>query len=244
MRPEKKRGVDGARTRAHSPSDVLAKAAGLWPTSRSPTQVIADILGAEPVPHEAPQDDGVRVPPQPARHPPPNGVFWQIWAQHQDYLRRHSLRWMSNNCADAEDALSSAMLLAQEKYPRYAPTINDIRAWLTRLVHNVCMDHHRSRVRLELFDPMAQNGEVGGHDSHAELHVAAAEQEVADQETLSLIWEELQRLTATLREPLLLRCVDELSYAEIAARLKITEAAVRKRVQLARDKLRERFGGL
>jgi len=166
-------------------------------------------------------------------------AFWGIWVEHQDYLRRHTLRWMSNNTADAEDALSCAMLVAQRKYPLHAPYIGNLRAWLTRLVHNVCMDHHRSRNRFDRLDGVYDEEGPGGDrlpDHHSSTpgpdHVALTH------ETLGLLEKGLRGLSPTLREPFVLRCLQELSYPEIAAHLRITEAAVRKRVQLARDKLK------
>ena len=165
--------------------------------------------------------------------------FWGLWAQHQDYLRRHSLRWMSNNTADAEDALSAAMLLAQRKYPRHAPGIINPRAWLTRLVHNVCMDHHRSMSRYELVDPLPQEEALGADAlPHHHAPTPGPDQEAAAAEMLHLVQKGLRGLSPTLRDPFVLRCIHDLSYGEIADHLGITESAVRKRVQLARDKLR------
>ena len=48
----------------------------------------------------------------------------------------------------------------------------------------------------------------------------------------------IQNLPETLRQPLLLRFYYDLSYSEIANRLGLSEATVRKRIQLARDILR------
>jgi RNA polymerase sigma factor (sigma-70 family) len=165
--------------------------------------------------------------------------FWSIWLQHQEYLRRHSLRWMSNNAQDAEDALSSAMLLAQQKYPEYARTITNIRAWLTRLVHNVCMDQHRASSRMEGFESDPQRDElerravINYHGVYPE-----PDQEAIEEERLISLLRGLHNLPASLREPLLLRCVYGVGYSEIAARMAISECAARKRVQLARDRLR------
>lgn len=169
--------------------------------------------------------------------------FWGVWVQHQEYLRGHSLRWMSNNLEDAEDALSNAMLLAQRKYPQYAHSITNTRAWLTRLVHNVCMDHHRAASRMEGFEWDLRLDEMERRSvASIQRTVREPDQEVIEEEQLTSLLRGLQKLSASLREPLMLRCVYGLAYSEIADRMNMNECAVRKRVQLARDKLRKWIG--
>ncbi len=68
--------------------------------------------------------------------------FWQLWQEHERYLYRRCLQWMGNQI-DAEDALSQAMLKAWEKIQAGKGAIKNIKAWLTRLTHNVCIDIHR-----------------------------------------------------------------------------------------------------
>lgn len=57
-------------------------------------------------------------------------------------------------------------------------------------------------------------------------------------QALETLHRQLPALPQFFREPLLLRTVEYLSYAEIAQRLGLTEANARKRVQQARDQLR------
>jgi RNA polymerase sigma-70 factor (ECF subfamily) len=74
-------------------------------------------------------------------------VFWQHWQQYRDYLYRCCIKWMGGNPIDAEDALSRAMLKAWEKVQQFAGEIANLKAWLTRLTHNLCVDIHRERSR-------------------------------------------------------------------------------------------------
>jgi RNA polymerase sigma factor (sigma-70 family) len=240
MRSKGKRGSGGERPRRPSPREVLSGAVSPERSSptRSPTQVIVESVGGQAAPRaKARKREHWRR--RPCEHAGADSAFWGVWNEHQDYLRRHSLRWMSNNTADAEDALSSAMLVAAAKYADYAPTIVNTRAWLLRLVHNVCMDHHRSRSRIDLFDELpAEDVQDRDHLPNYQRPIAPPHQEALSDERLERVVEGLGQLTTTLSEPLLLRCLDEMSYREIAARLNCTEAAIRKRVQLARDRLR------
>lgn len=49
---------------------------------------------------------------------------------------------MNGNRTEAEDALSRAKLKAWEKMQKLAQKIVNLKAWLTRLTHNFCIDIH------------------------------------------------------------------------------------------------------
>lgn len=69
-------------------------------------------------------------------------VLWLLWQQYQDHLYRCCLKWMNGNRTEAEDALSRAKLKAWEKMQKLAKKIVNLKAWLTRLTHNFCIDIH------------------------------------------------------------------------------------------------------
>ncbi len=109
-----------------------------------------------------------------------------------------------------------------------------------RVTHNLCVDIQRQRTR----QPM-------GVEHLDELHVTSREVQgslLGSPENL-MIWEEtrgcLQRslddLPPHLRESLRMRLEQGQAYPDIAAQLEISCANVRKRVQMARTLLRQRF---
>ncbi len=169
----------------------------------------------------------------------PSADFWQLWTAHQGYLRKQTLRLMSGNLADAEDALSNAMLKALQKFETYAGAIVNERAWLTRLVHNVCMDLHRSNRRIRHSLEEVLGGDFEAADTMPETVSPTPEEETIARRELGQLSAELERMPRSLSEPLLMRVLDDLSYDEIAARLGLSNCAVRKRIQLARDRLRK-----
>jgi RNA polymerase sigma-70 factor (ECF subfamily) len=175
--------------------------------------------------------------PAAGRQPDP---FWKIWLEHREHLRRQSLRLMSGNQADAEDALSAAMLKASQKFAEYADSIVNERAWLSRLLHNACMDVYRAQRKQARWIAEQPVGEEEGEA--ASQPVAATErspEELAlSREQLAQLQDEVVKLPASLRRPFLMRFVQNLSYDEIAGELELTNAAVRKRIQLARERLR------
>jgi DNA-directed RNA polymerase specialized sigma24 family protein len=93
------------------------------------------------------------------------GDFWQQWNQNRDHLYRCCIKWMGGNYADAEDALSRAMLKAWKKTQKDQGKITNYKAWLTRLTHNLCVDIHQERDRtahrVENIDAIAHQEEQG-----------------------------------------------------------------------------------
>jgi RNA polymerase sigma factor (sigma-70 family) len=178
------------------------------------------------------------APPAVAREAPADSQFWQVWLVHRDYLHRYSLRFSNGNAADAEDALSEAMLKAAAAFE--ASVVRNERAWLLRLVHNACMDRHRGRRRQHRIV------EEAGHEDSGLFSVVAPQPDRSPEELLSAVQlvdelkEALAALPHSLGEPLLLY-LEERSDAEIAAKLNVTKEVIRKRRQMARDWLRRRL---
>lgn len=150
--------------------------------------------------------------------------FWPLWRKHSPRLFAICLREMSRNWADAEDAAAEAMLRAYDNIPSQ---LDNTEAWLTRVTINVCRDLQRTRVRTEALKAQ-----------YAKLQLTAAtlsEHPQPEECDLHLM---LERLPKPLREALVLRVVHRAPYEDIAARLGISPANVRKRVQHARATLR------
>ncbi|HEX5708374.1 MAG TPA: sigma-70 family RNA polymerase sigma factor [Pyrinomonadaceae bacterium] len=177
-------------------------------------------------------------------------AFWKLWEQHRKYLYGVCLRQMGGIHADAEDALSRAMMTAWRRLPNHAGKIHDqrsLRGWLARLTHNLCVDIHRERKRnggplrsLDEFTP--ENVEAaGGSAESPEDSLLRREMELY----LRLM---IARLAPNLRTPFVLRFFHDIPYGEIAAQLNLSSENVRKRIQQARavlqDNLRQYRAGL
>ena len=166
--------------------------------------------------------------------------FWMLWESYQGYLYGVCLKQMGGIREDAEDALSRAMLKAWDRLPRYADEIANVRAWLTRLVCNLCLDIHRERkirVRnaVNIEDAIATDGKSLAFDA------ASPEAEVLSTEICNEIRNAVDHLPPRLREPFKLRFFEEMSYRDIADRLDLSGDNVRKRIQLARAIMQERL---
>jgi len=163
-------------------------------------------------------------------------AFWKLWGQHQAHLLSVCFREMGGNRADAEDALSVAMLRALDRLPFHADAILNARAWLTRLTSNLCKEIHRARSRQSNLA-----ASVGGQwvaDELATQFIQTPEDSFLQHEIIDCLKEAIRRLPLQLRDPLLLRLRDELPSGEIADRLELSSDNVRKRIQVARSMLK------
>ncbi len=161
----------------------------------------------------------------------PSDDFWQVWLRYRPELFKWGLRLMSGNQADAEDALSVALLRAREVFPRQAQAITDKRAWLRRLVRNICIDMHRARQR---FDSSPAEELI----SEECVPEPTPEERFLQLQLGSQLAERVDELRVALREPFRMRFVQGLSYDEISARMGLTNCNTRKRIQLACKELR------
>lgn len=167
-------------------------------------------------------------------------ALWPLWERYHDYLYDRCLQWMGGDPTEAEDMLSNAMLKVYEHLPRRAHNITNLKAWLIRVTHNLCVDVQRSRARhptgTEYLDEMhVPAGETLGST------LASPEQIILWHEIHKCLWRSLDDLPPHLRESLELRILQEKPYPNIAAQLGISNANVHKRVQLARELLRKRL---
>lgn len=235
-----------------TPTDPLDILRGLVPGAESPTL-------RQPVPHApVPQtpaapgtpnapDDGQYSPSQsiPQTHPqqdadlgPAAPNFWPLWIDQQDTLLKQCLKLMSGNMDDAQDALSEAMVKASTKFEESMDEIRNHRAWLSRIVHNACIDLHRqNRRKAEYREETHGAADTPASPMTAPITPSPEESYLAG-EKLDQLEAALLGMQEKLRKPLLMRCVQDRTYDEIATALGLSNCAVRKRVQLAREHLR------
>lgn len=166
--------------------------------------------------------------------------FWKEWLEYRQYLIKLAMRWTSSNMADAEDAVSKVGLKAHDRYLRDAPNIRNMRAWLARLLHNLCMDEHRkTSVRGKIFSHLTPEQYEGA----ALCATAPSRQDnvAAQLQPTRLALDLIMKMPPRLRYPFVLRFVYEYSNSEIARQLELSEVNVRKRIQLGRSLVREKL---
>jgi RNA polymerase sigma-70 factor (ECF subfamily) len=116
---------------------------------------------------------------------------------------------------------------------------SSFRHWLQRIKVHHCLNHikkHGGKSLLPIDD--------SAPELYEELRVPpAADREVESMEDRKRIDEVLNTLPATLRIPLIMRDMDELSYEEIASALGVGLSAIKMRIKRAREQFRRIYKG-
>ncbi|MGK7876161.1 MAG: RNA polymerase sigma factor [Xenococcaceae cyanobacterium] len=168
-------------------------------------------------------------------------TFWQLWELHRDYLYYLCRVWMGGNHFDAEEAVSLLSLKAWDKLPNHAQNITNLKGWLKTFTYNLCIDIHRQRKRNAVsvanVDDRPRNiQEIGISSSN---HPESA---LLQQELKIYLRYYIEALPSRLRDPLILRYYQEMSCADIARELSISQDNVSKRLQQARQILKKHLG--
>jgi RNA polymerase sigma-70 factor, ECF subfamily len=141
-------------------------------------------------------------------------------------------RAILKNGTEAEDVLQEAYLSAYRHIGEFRGDAK-LATWLTRIVVNQALARRRSQHRSRVIVPFEQ--ESGDNDDSA----SSPEHSTTRDEMRSLLERKIEDLPVAFRTVFVLREVDELSGAETAECLSITEATVRSRLFRARGLLRE-----
>jgi RNA polymerase sigma-70 factor (ECF subfamily) len=139
---------------------------------------------------------------------------------------------LTRNAADADD-------LAQETFVRAYQALDRFRAgeplypWLARIVTNLAFSLFRTRRRRPetSIEPMVEAGAQWGVDDDPADHAARGERERRVQAAFEKLTQEHQVVLA-------LRAVQDLSYEEIAATLRVPPGTVMSRLSRARAELK------
>lgn len=165
-------------------------------------------------------------------------AFWELWTLHQNYLYARCLAWMGDNPFEAEEALSLTALRAWEKLPKHASKITNLKGWLNRLTHNLCVDLHRQNKRKAL---------VGIDNIEQKRYNLSTVESASKNPETALIQTELKvylrhginTLPNRLKQPLILRYYQDMSCTQIGETLSIKQNTVSKRLQEAKLILRD-----
>jgi RNA polymerase sigma-70 factor, ECF subfamily len=143
-------------------------------------------------------------------------------------------RWLTRNDHDAQDVVQEAMMRAM----RYMASCrgDDAKAWLLRIVRNSCftwLKENRPAERLFLDDEGDALGEIAGPDADEPLSIALRNAERRQ------INDAIAALPAAYRDILVLREIEDLSYADIARIAGIPVGTVMSRLARSRGLLRQ-----
>jgi RNA polymerase sigma-70 factor (ECF subfamily) len=109
----------------------------------------------------------------------------------------------------------------------------NFQTWLISVSRNLCIDHYRS-VRKER---QTINRDVAAEDLAPASSAASPLATLENRDLAALLRQALQTLPQSLRLAVLLRDIQELSYLEIAERLRLPEGTVKSRINRGRKEL-------
>jgi RNA polymerase sigma-70 factor (ECF subfamily) len=133
---------------------------------------------------------------------------------------------------EAEDLAQDIFLKIFKSLDTFDRRAN-FQTWLISVSRNLCIDHYRSvRKERELVDRGVDASELATAAKEGGP-VAALEQ----RDRVELLREALTALPESLRTAVLLRDIQELSYQEIADRLRLPEGTVKSRINRGRTEL-------
>ena len=146
-------------------------------------------------------------------------------------MRRYA-RSLAHDVARADDLVQQTLERALSHWTQFDPQ-RDMVVWLLSIAHNAHLDGLRRDARVTVTDPQ---------DLHRVQDAAGGDPGVDVGLRMDLL-AALRQLGPEQREPLLLVCVEQLSYAEVAAVMNIPVGTVMSRVCRARAALRRILDG-
>lgn len=158
-------------------------------------------------------------------------------------LRRHdprvyrTVRGVLRDDSEAEDAMQAAWVRAYQHLGEWAGA-SSFTTWLLKIAANEALGRLRKRGRYQPFEDEDEEGYGGVMDPRAD----DPEERAAAHETVRFIERAVDALPAPYRSVYMLREVEQLSTAETAEALGLTEEAVKVRLHRARGMLRDALG--
>jgi RNA polymerase sigma-70 factor (ECF subfamily) len=162
-------------------------------------------------------------------------AFRELVNRHGDSLYGLACSVMGN-ASDAEDVLQETLLGAFRRLAAFEGR-SSVKTWLVRILLNHASKFRRSR-RIRRTSVLPD--EVGPEDGQTPAGPNSPAAIVEGRIDLDAM---LQILSAEHREVIVLRELQQMSYDEIAATLKIPRGTVESRLHRARQELKRRFAG-
>jgi|GEM_PF-5515492 len=161
-------------------------------------------------------------------------AFWKLWELNQESVQRKCRHFFKQDVIAAEEVYSNVLFKIHRILPDHAARISNFSLWILRITENLCIDVSRKsqkNIRLE---------DIGDslHISSPELFDSQDHEYDLDPEILmDHFYSQLKRIPSKHRNVLILRCIYNKSYDEIALFFMITNETCRKRYEIARKYL-------
>ena len=168
----------------------------------------------------------------------PNQDFARQMLPHLD-AAYNLARWLMRNGEDAEDAVQDAFLRAHQAFASYQG--GSEKAWLMTIVRNVCLTLLKRRVRpgnVVMLDEAMGEVEQASADIVPASLSSRPDAELLGKIERARVQAALKALPQNLREVVVLREFEELSYQEISEVVSVPVGTVMSRLSRARERLK------
>ena len=165
-------------------------------------------------------------------------AFNRLVLSYQEMVYNQAFRIMGERDI-AEDATQDAFISAYRHLPTYRGGL--FKAWLLRIVTNICYDEIRRRKRKPTtpLEPMDDNQEEIESPSWLSDPGESPEETTERLELSSVIQQCLNNLPIEFREVVILVDIQEMDYAEAAGVIRIPVGTVKSRLARARVRMRD-----
>jgi len=163
-------------------------------------------------------------------------VRFRNWVvQHKDMIYSHAL-YYTGNAADAAD-------IVQEVFLKLWSHVDDIsgktvKSWLLKVAHNQCIDLSRKTREVHMPVHVAEDGSVR-ETEFSDRDSDTPEDEALLMETRHRVRQTILKLPPRLRACIVMRELQEMSYAEIAQTLEIPLNTVKANIHRGRKMLKQ-----
>lgn len=133
----------------------------------------------------------------------------------------------------AEDLTQEVFVRVYRSLEQYDPHAGDLLNWLMRLARNLVIDDYRRRSRT----PTDMGDDIVDHEYRLETRSDSPDRNVERFERAKQVHYAISKLPPDLRECVILRDIEELSYQEIVDLLHIPIGTVKSRINRGRIEL-------
>jgi RNA polymerase sigma-70 factor (ECF subfamily) len=135
--------------------------------------------------------------------------------------------------AGAEDLTQEVFIRVYRSLDQYDASLGDLSNWLMRLARNLIIDDYRKRQRT----PTDSSEDLADHEYHLPSASDSPQRSLERRERRLQVLAAINKLSPDLRECVILRDIEELTYQEIVDLLRIPEGTVKSRINRGRIEL-------
>jgi RNA polymerase sigma-70 factor (ECF subfamily) len=168
--------------------------------------------------------------------------FSRLAAAHRPQIFRFLLA--STRDPDLAETLTQDTLLKAHRNWASFRGESSALTWLMRIAINLQKDHWRNR-RLQFWRSTQQNAvEIDEASDWLPSGATSPEQQLLAREQVKSVWRAVEGLSGRQRSVFILRFVEEMEIAEIAAATKLSEGTVKAHLSRALARVRGELGGM